>query len=118
MNTSFRSFLETGVDMGVGLALLVLTVAAQETVQEKSWVGRTVLIKDIGTQIRQSADAAKPINVAVLHGVDYEVLADAKGWIKVKTGQAVGGWLPKTEAVLLEDGRVLQRPRSRRCERR
>ena len=28
--------------MGVVLALMVLTVAAQETAQEKSWVGRTI----------------------------------------------------------------------------
>jgi tetratricopeptide (TPR) repeat protein len=86
------------------VALVILAAAAGSALaQEKTWVGKTILVRKTGIRIGHTADDGKQVYVATLDESDYHVLAEDSGWIKVKTRQGTVGWFDKTEAVPLEE---------------
>src|SRR5580658_3475926 len=79
--------------------LLILPFAGSVTAQEKTWAGKSVILKRIGIKI----DGDKQLEIATLEEAHYKVLAEKDGRLKVKTRGGVVGWFDKDDAVILED---------------
>src|SRR2546427_400221 len=83
--------------------VLACTYASFAPAQEKSWAGKTILLKKYGIDISHTDKATgEQVRDATLTGIDYKVLAEQGDWIRVRQA-GVEGWLKKTDAVLLED---------------
>ena len=100
-------------------ALLVASaIVGPAAAQDKSWVGKTIILKKSGVKIGQSDAKGNQVFVATLTMTDYRVLGEQDGWIKVKDGRANEGWFDKVDAVVLEDAvafftdRIRQNPNS------
>jgi tetratricopeptide (TPR) repeat protein len=107
-----------GVAMRFVLALLVMTATAGSALaKDKTWVGKTILVKKAGVKISQTGDDSKQVYVGMLDLIDYRVLAEDKGKIKVKAASGKVGWFDKSDAVLLDDAvaffteRIRQNPK-------
>jgi len=79
----------------VGLAMPVFA-------QQTNWTGQTVLVKKSGIKISYTDDDGRRVTAAELTGVDYKVIDDQGGWIKVRHAGAEG-WFGKEDAVLLSE---------------
>jgi tetratricopeptide (TPR) repeat protein len=79
--------------------LLIVPIAGVASAQEKSWVGKTIMVKRIGIKI----DGDKQLEIATLEEAAYKVLEDKDDRLKVKTRSGVVGWFDKDDAVRLED---------------
>ena len=71
--------------------------------QEKSWANKTVFVTKPGIKIARTNEKGKQDYIAELKGIDYKVLADQNGWIKVNDGRGSVGWFEKADAVPLEE---------------
>lgn len=67
--------------------------------KDEGWVGKKFITKTLGMSVI-SPDGKSP--TTVLSGVEYLVLADRDGRVKVSQ-QSVEGWLAKKDAVLVDD---------------
>ena len=83
--------------------LVLLAAVGATTAQDKSWVGKTILVKKNGIKIGKTGDDGKQVYVATLTNIDYRVLGEQDGRIKVNDGRGEEGWFDKADAVLLED---------------
>jgi tetratricopeptide (TPR) repeat protein len=81
-----------------------MVVAAPLPEQRDSWVGKTVMVKKAGLKISYAEGAQ---NVVPHPQMDYRVLAEQSGRLKVKTQYGIEGWFDKTEAVLLDEAAAL-----------
>src|SRR5262249_48635364 len=86
--------------LGCGLSVALLAPAA--LAQQKSWVGKTILTKKNDIKFGYTDDNGRQRNLGTLQCVDYRVLGDQGGWLKVSQN-GVEGWFDKADAVLLED---------------
>jgi tetratricopeptide (TPR) repeat protein len=70
---------------------------------DKSWTGRTVIMKKTGTRFFQANVENVEVVVGTLARTDYVVVreTDTRIWIKQ---DGVEGWIPKEDAALPEDG--------------
>jgi tetratricopeptide (TPR) repeat protein len=85
------------------LLTLGLTLAAP--VPPPRWEGKIVYVKKQGLWLVDDPKAAKPKQVVQLTFINYRVLAEKNGWIKVRDKTAEG-WLPKDELVPVEDAKA------------
>lgn len=83
-------------------ALLTIVCSGPVDAQEKSWVGKTILVKESGIQITK-IDDGQEVTAGTLSVVDLRVLDERNGRIKVNDGHGHEGWFEKTAAVPLED---------------
>jgi tetratricopeptide (TPR) repeat protein len=77
---------------------LVALIAHAQT----NWVGRTILVKKPGIKIGNTDDEGNLVQIATLDEMDYRVLEEQPGRIKVKTRHGIPGWFDKSDAVPLE----------------
>ena len=66
------------------------------------WTGKTVLLKKGGIKISGTAAKDKQVVVASLQDLEYRVLQDEGGQLKVKQ-DGVEGWFDKADAVVMEE---------------
>ncbi len=69
---------------------------------EKTWTGKDIIMKRNGIKIGHTDSSGRQTYVAKLTSIQYSVLDDKGGWLKVQHGKEVG-WFDKAEAVLVED---------------
>jgi tetratricopeptide (TPR) repeat protein len=99
------------------LALGALLWFAIPAFAQESWVGETIITKKAGIKIGYTGGDGRQVYVGELTRLDYKVLADEGGWLKVNNGQGAEGWFDKTDAVLLKDalsyftGKIQQNPK-------
>src|SRR5947208_6293793 len=89
------------LSVGGGLVCLA-ALAAPATAQENSWAGKTVLTKKNDLTFGYSDDNGRQKILGTLTFVDYRVLADQGGWLKVSQN-GVEGWFDKTQAIVLDE---------------
>lgn len=73
--------------------------------QDDSWVGKTVLTKHNGVTISYT-DKQGNAAVKELNRVEYKVLAEQGGSIKMRTSDGTVGWALKSDVVPLEDAAI------------
>ena len=84
--------------------LLILFGANPIFAQEASWVAKTIITKRLGIKIHRIDPRGKLIYTgALIDSLDYRVVAEKDGQIKVVTTQGVEGWFDKRDAVPFED---------------
>jgi tetratricopeptide (TPR) repeat protein len=87
-------------------------ITAHVGAQTASWVGKTIIPKKAPIKFGYTDDQGRQIYHGELELLDYKVLADEDGWIKIQQYDKAG-WFDKADAVLVEDAvayfsRVLQ----------
>ena len=87
------------------LALLTIAIpfVGPAAAQDKTWVGKAILVKKAGIKIGHTGPDGKQVYLATLGLADYQVIAEESDWIRVKAGNGAVGWFDKADAVLLED---------------
>jgi tetratricopeptide (TPR) repeat protein len=87
---------------GIAAVFAVFASASVVLAEEKSWVGKTILVTKPGLKIGHTDKAGKWIIDAELRSIDFQVLAEQGEQIKVRD-RGVEGWFNKADTVLLED---------------
>lgn len=90
-------------DLVFAALLVAVPVPDRTPMPESKWVGKIVLATTVGVQIGNLNEQNQLTLTTPLLGLDYRVYAERGDFIQVKTREGVSGWLPKANAVLLED---------------
>jgi len=85
------------------LALIALTIAVAPVSAQTSWLGKKIIVVRDDIQIGPSPNNGNWINLPALRGLDYRVLGEKDGWIKINDGRGNVGWFDKADAVPLQD---------------
>ncbi len=85
------------------VSLLLVGVLASVAGAQTNWVGKTILLKRCDIKIGQPYDQSTQTYVPTLALIDYQVLTEEAGRVKVKTHHGTEAWLDKGDVVLLEN---------------
>ncbi len=92
---------------GFASFLLVAPIAAYPSPwrnqDDRSWIGKTIIMKRYGVQIYRTNDDRIDVVVGTLNRTDYVVVGEKEGRIWIRQ-DGVEGWLSKEDAALPEDG--------------
>lgn len=83
--------------------LIIFAAAGSAGAQEKSWIGKTVIVKKFGIKISDIGGDGKRTDVGTLDVMSYTVSAEKDGWLQIKTHQGTSGWFEKDDAVVLDE---------------
>ena len=79
--------------------LAAVALAGPVDAQDKSWGGKTILVKRAGIKIGQTDANGNQVYLATLtNSIHYRVLGEQDGWIKVNDGRGSEGWFDKADA--------------------
>lgn len=86
-----------------GVSFLLIGVLASVAHGQVDWVGKVILLKEPQKRIGPSGDQSNQAQLSALAVIDYKVLTEKAGRVKVKTHHGAEVWLDKGDVVLVED---------------
>jgi tetratricopeptide (TPR) repeat protein len=83
-------------------AVVFLLAAIPAFAQEGTWLGKTILTRELGVPITHTDEKGKEVYLPLTDSIYYRVEAEDGDRVKVVTNKGIAGWLKKSDAVLPE----------------